>query len=215
MSVPYPIYPTLDGLGYSVTWMPEFANLPTERSANKAEVDIAMANTPIHEFELTYDFLRNYTSPNEFKKFMGFFLRMRANVGRFLFRNPDDYLTTGEPVLPVTDGVLTDFGPIQRTFGVGDDVGIEPVGYVNTLETVNVYLDGVLQSGATYTIDQSFPMNQLVHFLVAPAAGKDVTIDCQYYYYCKFAEENMTFEKFMSTLWNIKRVTLRSLRYLT
>jgi hypothetical protein len=206
-----PVYPTLDGLSYSVYWKPEFANLPTQRSSNKSEIDLALDDTPIHEFQLTYDFLRNYTSPNEFKRLMGFFLRMRANVGRFLFTNPDDNSVTGEAV-DTTDGVADTFGPLQRTFGEGDNVGTEPVGYVNTDETHNVYLDGVLVDSAQYEFDRTFPMAQMLHFFVVPTAGQVITIDYSYYYYVKFSDDNLSFEKFMSTLWTIKQVTLRSCR---
>lgn len=225
LGVTYPIYPTPPGLSYSVFWSPGFATLPTQVAANKAEIDILLADEPIHEFELVYDFLRNATTwagealvHNEFKNFMGFFLRVKANAGRFLFWHPDDNRTLAEPV-GTTDGSSTDYGPLNRTFGVGLNVGVESVGYVHDTDLgtypINVYFDGVIQSSGIYTIDKTFPKRQMLSFLVPPAGGQDITIDYSYYYYVKFAEDNLSFEKFMSTLWTIKRVTLRSLRYAT
>jgi len=223
LSVTLPIYPTPPGLSYSVFWNPYFATLPTQQAANKAEIDILLADEPIHEFELTYDFLRNTTTwageglaLNEFKNFMGFFLRVKANAGRFLFWHPDDNRTLAEPV-GTTDGSETDYGPLNRTFGVGDNIGVETVGYVHDTDLgtypINVYFDGVLQSSGIYTIDKTFPKRQMLSFLIPPTGGQVITIDYSYYYYVKFAEDNLSFEKFMNTLWTIKRVTLRSLRY--
>jgi len=223
LTVTLPVYPTPPGLSFSVFWNPTFATLPTQVSASKAEIDILLADEPIHEFELTYDFLRNTTTwageglaLNEFKNFMGFFLRLKANVGRFLFWHPDDNRTLLEPV-GTTDGVATDFGPLTRTFGVGDNVGVETIGYIHDTDLgtypINVYLDGVLQSSAIYTIDSTYPKRQMLSFLIAPTTGQVITADYSYYYYVKFAEDNLSFEKFMSMLWTIKRVTLRSLRF--
>jgi hypothetical protein len=218
LGLTYPIYPTLPGLGYSVFWKPEFANAPTAYAANKAEIDLALAETPVHEFTLTYDFLRDETayllSPisNEFKRLFGFFLRLGANAGRFVFENPDDNATTQQEYVGETDGVEVRYGPIVRTFGVDDDVGVEPVGYVNLTQPVHVYLDGVEADPGTYEIDRTYPLNQKVHFFLAPSAGQDITIECSYYYYCKFAEDNQSFEKFMQRLWMVKQVTIRSNR---
>jgi hypothetical protein len=205
-----PFYPTPPGLTFSVFWRPMFANLPTQVAASLAEVDLALSAIPVHEFELTYDFLRNESSHQEFKNFFGFFLRMAGNVGRFLFLNPDDYAVTAE-LVGTTDGAASDYGPLQRTFGDGENVGVEPVGYVSsTAGTFKVYFDGSLQDSGLYTVDRTLPCQQMLHFLSPPSADQVITVDMQYYYYCKFAEDNLSFEKFMSLLWAIKRVTLRS-----
>ena len=218
LSVTLPIYPTPAGLGYSVFWTPIFANLPTAVAANRAEIDMSLADEPIHEFELTYEFLRNRPtpSPNEFRNYMGFFLRLKANAGRFLFWHPDDN-TVADEFIAETDGTSTDYGPLTRTFGEGDNVGVETVGYVRDTDLgtypITVKLDGVTVDPGQYTIDKTYPKRQMLSFLLPPSVGQDITISYSYYYYAKFAEDNLSFEKFMNTLWTIKRVVLRSLRF--
>lgn len=217
LGLTYPIYPGLPGLSYSVFWKPRFANAPTAVAANLAEIDLPLASTPVHEFTLTYDFLRNQTTylgagiTNEFKDLFGFFLRLKGNAGRFLFDHPDDRSVTGEFVA-TTDGVTTDYGPLQRTFGVGANSGTEPVGYVNLTQPIAVYLDGVLVDPSNYDVVRTYPVNQQLSWHVAPAADQDITIDYYYYYYCKFAEPDMSFEKFMQLLWRVKQVAIRSNR---
>lgn len=212
LGLTYPIYPDMPGLGYSVNWMPEFANLPTQIAANKAEIDLKLEDEPVHGFELTYEFLRNEGSYQELKKFAGFWLRIGGVSGRFLFSFPDDNTVTGE-VIGTTDGSSTDYGPITRTFGDGDDTGTEAVGYINTDEPYTVYLDGTPVASDQYTFDTTYPKRQMISWLLPPSADQEITIDCSFYYYCKFADDTMTFEKFVSTMWEVKKVTLKSLRY--
>lgn len=211
LGVTYAVYPTLASLGYSVFWIPQFANAPTQVAANKAEIDLALAATPIHDFELTYNVLRNNVADHEFKTLFGFFLLQGGNVGRFLFLNPDDYTVTGQ-VQYTTDGTTLTYGPLNRTFGYGANVGTEAVGYIDNSATFNVYLDGVLESPGNYTLDRTYPCNQRITWAVAPTTGKVITTDMTYWYYVKFQEDNMSFEKFMSTLWTVKKVSLRSCR---
>jgi len=207
-----PIYPqNLPGLAFNVKWMPTFYNMPTQITASGAQIDLAYADTPTHEFELIYEFLRDGLGQNEFKRMMGFFLRLGGTVGRFLFKNVDDYQTIAENV-GTTNGTSTLYGPIKRTFGSGDNVGIEPIGYVDTTSPVRVYLNGVEQSSSIWELDQSTPGNIMIKFFAAPSASQVITIDCSYFYYCRFADNISSFEKFMNQLWQLSSIRIQSCR---
>jgi len=207
-----PIYPqNLPGLAYNVKWTPTFFNMPTQTAAAGADIDLAYAATPLHDFELIYEFLRDQFGQTEFKKLMGFFLRLGGTVGRFLFRNPDDFQVVGETI-ETTDGFSSLYGPITRTFGVGDDVGQEPIGYVDTTQPVKMYLDGVEQSSSIWELDQSTPGSIQVKFFAAPLISQVITIDCHFFYYCKFAENIASFEKFMNQIWMLSSVKIHSCR---
>lgn len=206
------IYPDLPGLGYSQFWNPKFFN-QSEVASGGANVDLALSPTPIHEFELTYDFLRAngafMAGTPEFKIFFSFFLAMGGQVGRFLYWNPDDHNVTSQFVA-TADGNTSVFGPLSRTYGYADNNQTEPVGYIDITQPLNVYLNGVKQTASSYQIIQTTPMNQQLKFLNTPASGVVITIDMYYRYYCKFTEDSNTFEKFMNNLWTVKKVTLRS-----
>ena|ERR1700690_1320962 len=229
--------PGLAGLGYSVKWSPTFFN-QSQKAVNGASIDIGLSPYPLHNFELTYNFLRDsqYLYPPgsfpaanqyEFKVLMGFFLQMGGSLGRFLFDFIDDdaYVATGGASSPPSqplcttangDGTTTVF-TIARPMGVwlslaNNYLGIaEPVGYVNTLTAV--YWNTSLQGGGTYTIDKTIPGNQKITFTGgAPPNNAIITISMTYYYYCKFADDTMTFEKFVNLLWSGQSVKIQSCR---
>ena len=204
------VYPTLPGLGYSVLWEPQFSNMPTAKSASGAELDLALAAAPLHMFTLTYNFLRDSIGNTEFKTLMGFFLSLNGNVGRFLFKNPDDYKVK-QQLIGTTDGT-THVWQLVRTFGDADNSGTEPVGYVDLTQPFNMYLNGVLQPADSYSVAQTAPVNQMLVFNGTPTTGKIITVDMNYFYYCKFSTPNLSFEKFMNQLWTIKKVELQSNR---
>lgn len=214
-----PIYPTLPGLGYNVKWSPVFFNMPTETADSGADIDLALASTPLHDFELVYDFLRDRSLPNfltggrnnEFRTLFAFFLQLQGTVGRFFFKNPDDHRVT-QQAIGTTDGVNSVFGPLVRTFADGPYSATEPVGGVDTTKPFNVYLNGVLQDPVTYSVLTGTPLNQQIKFASTPTAGQSIAVDMSYYYYCKFKESTYTFEKFLDRLWLIQKVTLHSCR---
>lgn len=211
-----PVYPKLIGLGYNVKWSPLFFNMPTQTTGTGADIDLGLSGTPLHDFELTYEFLRDQPvamqqGASELKLMMGFFLRLAGTVGRFLFDNPDDNRVCAEAI-GTTDGTSSVYGPITRTYGVGLNVGTEPVGVVNLSVPAVVYLNGVRQDSSTYTLLTDSPCNQQVKFNATPSAGQAITMDLGYFYYAKFPDNTYTFEKFMDRLWLLNTVHIHSCR---
>ncbi len=210
----YPDRSVLPGLGFNVKWTPKFYNAPTQTTSTGIDIDLAYSTVPTHDFELTYNFLRdavgNISLGNSEKRIlMGFFLACHGTSGRFLFDNPDDDFAVGEAI-GTTDGTAAVYGPVKRTYGYGDNIGIEPVGQINTSAANKVYLDGVEQSSSTYSWVTTAPGSQYLKFTTTPASGKAITADFGFYYYCKFVENNYTFEKFMDKLWLLDSITIHS-----
>lgn len=211
-------YPVgLLGLAFPVRWTPNFFNMPSAIASSGSSIDISLASTPLHTFELTYEFLRSDSVNQEMQAVMGFFLAAKGTSGRFLFQWTDDYIATGT-LIGVGDGVTTDY-VITRTFGQSFSPGVypygsgaEPVGMVDLSHTVNVYLAGVLQSGTSYDIVTTTPGNQILHFHSAPPNTDIITMDFQFYYYCRFAENILSFERFTQYHWQIMKVTIQTCR---
>lgn len=206
------VYPTLPTLSYSVKWRPQFFNMPTQKMATGAELDLGVAAAPLHDFDLTYQVLRDRPapSPNEFRTMMGFFGAISGNLGRFLFKNPDDNAVQ-QQAIATTDGTAHQW-TLQRTFGVGEYSWTEPVGYVDLTLPFNVYLDGVLQDHTAYTVDTTDPVNQLLDWGSTLGAGQKITADMSYFYYCKLPDDTLEFEQFMYRLWTLNKITLHSCR---
>src|SRR5271155_3608859 len=163
-----PIYPDrtlLKGLGFSTKWSPEFFNLATETTATGADIDLALAQYPLHNFELTYNFLRSWRAPAgaslEFKTLMGFWLMLGGTVGRFLFKNGDDCFVAAQQI-GTGDGATTSFGPIIRTFGANGYFASEPVGQIDTTQPVTVRLGNAVQAASSYTLNTATPLDQTI-----------------------------------------------------
>jgi len=215
-----PIYPgrsMLPGLAITQKWMPRFP-VQTAIAANLAEIDVAIAQIPLHDFELTYNFLRdgvgwgNALSALEFRTLFGFFLSVGGSAGRFAYRNPSDK-EVFQQAIGTGDGATTTF-TLVRTFGGGGFSATEPVGVVDTTALFNVYLAGSSTpvNPALYTLNTANPCAQTITFATPPASGAKIAVDMSYRYYCKFADSSLTFERFMDRIWSVGKVALRSCR---
>lgn len=215
-----PVYPDrsiLKGLGFSQKWTPEFFNLKTAVSASGAETDLALAQYPLHGFELTYNFLRDggvggWAAPAglEFRTLMGFWLQLGGSVGRFLYRNPDDNQVAAQ-LIGTGDGATTGF-TVVRSFGANGFGATEPVGQVDTTQPVTVRLGNTVQAASLYTLNTAAPAAQLLTFATAPGAGVSIYMDFAFFYYCKFGANSAGFEKFQHRLWKLQKIDLKSCR---
>ncbi len=203
------VYPVLPGLTPNVIWRPKAVNFPPQIHASGREVRIAASQYPLHEFELTYELLNDRPGQIEFKLFLGFFLARAASLNAFAFANPDDNSVSRQAFV-TTDGSTQQYGPLLRTYGASGNFGTEPVGYVDATQPFRLYRDGILidPSDATwgYTLVQTTPVAQAVHFTAgAPAAAHVLTVDMSYFYWCRFADDTLDFNKFMTRLWETKQ----------
>jgi hypothetical protein len=208
-------------LGYKVKWTPVFFN-QSAKTLTGASIDIALAQYPLHSFELTYPFLRDYDPQQlnvfntEFRVLMGFWLQIGGSVGRFGFRNPDDYLVTGQTITNSYDGTTTSF-TIVRTLGSSPlpVYGLtEPIGILDTPNfSTKVFFNGVQQTITTnYTLDTSVPGRQLLNLVTLPSAGTAITMNFGFLYYCKFVDDSLDFEKFANPIWSAPTVKIQSCR---
>ena len=72
----------------------------------------------------------------------------------------------------------------------------------------NVYLNGVVQSPSSYSVDAS---NGILTFAAAPGSGVVVTADFSYYFRVRFADDAASFENFMYQLWRLKQIKFISI----
>jgi uncharacterized protein (TIGR02217 family) len=196
-----PFNSALPGLTFDISKRPAFKTRISE-SPSGMEVRNSLTEYPRWDFELNYEFLEDRTGANSsLKTIMGFFLQMRGSYDSWLFKDPDDYQAT-DVLIGTGDAATLEF-PFVRNMG-----GFyERIGQVDTVNTVNIYANGVLVNPADYTITMP---NRLI-FDVAPAAGVIITGSYQYYFVCRFIEDQMDFEKFADKLWSLQQVEFRSI----
>lgn len=213
-----PIYPTLAGLAINVKWSPEFFN-QSQKAINGANIDIALAATPLWNFEINYTLLRDFavTFPvavnSEFRRLLGFYMIVGGSAGRFLFNNPEDNIVTGQ-LLGQGDGTTTVFTAVRTMgaadYGYGFSALTEPVGQVNTgAGGIQTFVNGVPTSA---TLSTTTPVANTFTFASAPGPGLPVTANFSFYYYCKFKEDTLTFEKIANLYWQNQSVKFQSCR---
>lgn len=196
------VFPALPGLGWSIAKQPEFSTLVRAATSGQ-ETRVSLWAGPKWHFKLTYDLLRYASTFQELQSLAGFFLARGGQYDSFLFQDPDDHQVTSQAI-GQGDGVTTEFQLLREFGGFA-----EAVRAPNLSATINIYVDGVLQSGSSYSVagwGNTAP--GMVTFNSAPASGKAVTADFQFYFPVRFNTDIAEFSQFMHQLWELKQIEL-------
>ena len=208
------IFPSLPGLGWSVSKTPRFATR-VQRAVSGRELRVLDQPNPIWSWTLSYSMLRDahdVRAPSgpgvgydELRTLMGFFLQQQGAFQPFLFDDPTDDAATGQAI-GTGDGSATVF-QLARTMGAALPGGgfAEPITAPNAVSTI--YFNGVRQSPSGYAVDAA---TGLVTFAAPPPAGQLVTADFTYFFRVRFADDTADFENFLYQLWALKQVKLQS-----
>lgn len=223
------VYPNLPGLTYPVRKEAAFDTLVSS-SPNKYRVALPQTINPQWSWELIYDFLRDFSTPQftigELRTLLDFFLMQGGQAGDFLFLDPDDNyvgpaLVAGAPNTPlaqlqvVTDGAGNWYSPLQRTFGgeFYEDIIDLNTNLAAGGSTLGVCVDGVMTitsrySGPTWTLEgpglaipgASF-MGLYLKWSAEPTAP--VTAQFNFYFRAHFQSDSQDMEKFANQFWTI------------
>ena len=202
------LFPTLPGLAWSVTKSPTFQTR-IQRAASGRELRALDYPYPLWQFTLVFDLLRDNPTAgyDELRTLMGFFMACQGAYATFLFRDPSDDRVAGQQI-GIGNASTTVF-QLQRAVGVTLPGGgfQEPIVAPNVATAV--YLDGITQGPASYSIDSN---TGLITFETAPGSGLIITADFSYYFRCRFIDDSYAFENFMYQLWQLKKLTFISVR---
>ena len=198
--------PSLPGLAWSRHKKPGFSTRVASHVSGR-EVRVALMSYPLYEFEAIYNGLTSSSTAafaslgsSSLQSLMGFFLQLLGQVETFLYTDPDDNSVTGQSI-GAGDGTTSSF-VMGRTLGGFN----EPVGWVTNV--ANVYLNGVSQSASSW----AFTAPNSLAFATAPGAGVAITADFTFAFQCRFLDDQMDFEEFMSTLWKLDSMKFRSIK---
>ncbi len=195
-----PAQSALPGLAFSVHKRPTF-NTMISRAVSGREIRNALMEYPRWEYELTYEFLEDRTgASSSLKTIVGFFLARHGSYDTWLFKDPDDY-SVDAGLMGTADGVTTQFY-FRRTMGEFAEI----VGQVDNVKTITLFANGVEINPVDYTVT----MPNYVVFGSAPADGVVITATFEFYFVCRFMEDEMDFEKFMDKLWELQKCSFIS-----
>lgn len=199
------IFPALSGLAWDVRRSPIWKNKITENRSGK-EVRLGFWSYPRYEWEMTYNFLRSDSVNAEFQSLLGFFNARNASFDSFRYLDSDDNAVVGQTI-GIGNGTQTKW-QLVRSFGGY----IEPILAPGTPTAVK--LDGVTQSGATYSVEAwgvgTAP--GVITFNTPPAIGKVITADFPFWWPVRFVDDTLDFKKFLSTVYSGDSVKLISLK---
>lgn len=184
------IFPELPGLTWNREKNPEFNNI-IQTAANGNEKAVMLWVYPKWYFKLSYECLRA-GEKKELEQIVGFFLQRRGNFDTFLYRDPNDYQVTNQPI-GVGDGTTKEC-QLARNFGGF----IEPVWGVINKPVITV--GGV-------SVDFTFDTRGLIAFNAPPAAGDQIrVVSCDFYYRVRFVENIGQFNEFVAKLWEARSI---------
>ena len=206
-----PSFPALRGQSWSVTKTAK-NSMTVAPHVSGREVRTRNWVQPLYNFELTFDGLASNgqfpgLGQNSLQILMGFYNSV-GTFSPFLFTDPTDTLAVGQPI-GTGDGTTTAFRLSRTLFNF-----VEPVGWVNYVS--QVYVNSAPQNAIPPSWALAAPTSAVpypnIQFVTAPAAGAMITADFNYQFVCRFSDDNVAFEQFMSNLWRQKSLKFQSLR---
>ena len=203
-----PSLPSLPGLSWSRHKKPGFSTRVASHVSGR-EVRLALMSYPLYEFEAVYGGLASSATPafanlgaSSLQSLMGFFLLSLGQAGVFLYTDPDDNTVSGQNI-GVGDGATQRF-IVSRTLGGFS----EPASYVTAVS--NVYLNGVDQGAAG--VNWQFTAPNLLGFATPPGNAVAITATFAFAFQCRFLDDQLDFEEFMSALWKLDKLSFRSIK---
>lgn len=129
--------------------------------------------------------------------------------------------TPGPYTIDVSSVAITDLGVVYTSSGTAltKVVGAPASGQYSVNESTGVYTFNSAQQNTGVTItyryvidpaDYTITLPNIIIFDSAPPAGI-LTADFQFFFVCRFAEDQVDFEKFMDKLWSLQQCNFRSL----
>lgn len=161
----------------------------------------ALWSYPVWRFSVAYEILRDDPSFLEQQRLYAFFNSMQGRAGEFLFWDRDDY-SVSDQFFAVGDGTTTTF-QVTRSMIVGGIKFAEPVLAFNGTPAVTV--DGVSTAITVGTRGK-------IAFAVAPASGARLNWTGQFFYRCRFENDELDIIQLMSGLWEGRGVDFHSVK---
>ena len=209
-AIPLPFtFPPLPGLTWSIHKKPSYSTRVASHVSGR-EVRSPFYAVTLYEFELTIEGLDSAGSfpglgVNSLQALMGLYMQCQGQFGTFLYVDPSDNTQTA--LIATTpadgDGTTTTF-TLNRALGTGANIETEPVSWITGTPVVH---DNGSPAGS-FTVNNG----NTITFTTAPAAGHAITASCTYAFNCRFLEDNLDFEEFMSGLWRVQSLKFRSVK---
>ena len=203
-------FPTLPGLGWSVTRTPIWQTRQQDSVSGK-RLNLADWSYPKHKWGLTYNFLRGAAPTyQELQTLEGFFSARQGSYDSFLYNDPRDNSVTGSTI---GIGDSTD-----RTWQLSRYYGSTVAGYSEPI--LGPIAVSQLKVGASVITSTQYFLDLwgttapgLVTFSTfAPSTGLSIVADFTYSWPASFDDDQLDFEEFVKQIWQLKTLSFTSLK---
>ncbi len=187
------VFPDLPGVDWGTEKEPQF-DTRTVRAVSGYEVRLSRRAYPLYSIKMKFNFLRTAAAYQELQQVIGLFLRHKGSGDSFLLYDPDDGAVTNQSF-----GVGTGSA---KTFSLAATWGgfVQPVRNIKAITAVKV--NGTSTTAYTLNADGT------ITFTTAPASGAVLTWTGQYYYRCRFSDDQITAKEMMQGIWELQRCEL-------
>lgn len=198
------IFPALAGLGFDTPRMPMWSTSKPQSVAG-LEAVFSYWSVPRYQWTLQYNFLRADPTNQELQQLMGFFNNRKGGAEIFLYQDPVDYTVAAQP-LGLGTGSKASFQLIASFGGFSMPI-------LAPQNVSEVTIDGTPVDPSDYTVsyfDSTTP--GVITFDTPPSNGAAIAATFTYYFPCRFINDSMNFNLFLTELYDAKGVAFRSIK---
>lgn len=193
------IFPSLIGQSIEVSRIPSFSTR-VQTSVSGGEARAAMAAYPKWKLTAQYDVLQAGRAGSDFETLEAFFLQMRGAWSSFLVSAPSDNRVSDMPFGAGT-GLQKTF-QLTRTRSAGGFGFTEPV--QNLAATPVIKVGGVTMTTSDFSLNDTGQIT----FVTAPALSAALVWSGEFYYRCRFADDEIDLERFLEDLWSLGKIEM-------
>ncbi len=190
------IFPDLPGLSWSRKKTPLWST-KVQTTASGKELRASYYSYPKWQFSLSYEVLRE-SGRAELQALIGLFNSCQGSYDTFLYTDPDDCQVTKQGI-GLGDGSTKVFGLVRTYSGF-----TEPIGAVNGMPII--YVNNT-QVTSGYSVSDN-----VLTFSSAPPSNTVISWSGSFYFKCRFLQDSIEFNQFLSKLWEAKKVEFVSVK---
>lgn len=194
------VFPTLKGVAWDWTKKPEFTTLK-HTSALGIEKSLSLRPYPRWTFGLSYNFLIDQNKPtDDIQQIVGFYLNRYGSHDDFLYLDPTDCIVSKQ-IFGSGDGSTTSF-QLCRTYGKF----VEPV--IGLVNKPKIYVGETAETAVEVT-DFQWTTKGAIE-IEAPASNKNLYWSGDFYYRCKFTEDESEYTAIATGFWTADSIEFKS-----
>jgi uncharacterized protein (TIGR02217 family) len=195
------IFPFLRGQSFLINKGPRHRT-KIDESVSGRERRRPLWSYPIWRFRVAYEYLRDDVANLELQRVLAFYNSKDGSSGAFFYLDRNDNAVAGER-FGTGDGVTTTF-QLTRSITIGDITFQEPIR--GLYGTPTIYKAGVATGAYTTGI-----LGEIT-FTTAPTLGQALTWDGNFFFLCRFENDDLDVGQIAKGIWQNGALDFRSFK---